>query len=163
MDNFNTKKKVRPMGIFTITLIAVIAAVILWFFAPTIFKVSSFEGEYQMLMTVNGRQLTATMENTPTSYALRRILERGSKTVSMRDYGSMEKVGMLWRRLPTADQNIVTQPGDIILYMGSAIVIYYDQNAWNFTKLGHIDNVSQDELKEILGNGNIEVKFELTN
>ena len=103
------------MGIFAITLIAVIAAVILWFFAPTIFTDDSPEGEYQILLTVNGQQLTATIENTPASYALRRILERGSKAVSMRDYGSMEKVGMLWRRLPTSDQNIVTQPGDIIL------------------------------------------------
>lgn len=70
-------------------------------------------------------------------------------------------VGMIWRRLPTADQNIVTQPGDIILYMGSAIVIYYDQNTWNFTKLGHIDDITQDALKNILGSGNVEVKFEL--
>ena len=52
-------------------------------------------------------------------------------------------------------------PGDIILYQGNQITIYYDTNTWNFTKLGKIENITQKELKEILGDGDVTVTFSL--
>ena len=59
------------------------------------------------------------------------------------------------------DKNITTMPGDIILYQGNQITIYYDTNTWNFTKLGKIENITQKELKEILGDGDVTVTFSL--
>jgi len=114
-----------------------------------------------MEITVNGRSLHATMENNSSAEAFKDMLKHGKKTVKMRDYGSMEKVGMLGRMLPTNDRQITTKPGDIILFMGSSIVVYYEPNSWNFTRLGHIDDISQDELRDLLGPGNVEMTFSL--
>lgn len=79
----------------------------------------------------------------------------------MSDYANFEKVGPLGFSLPRNDKSITTTPGDIILYQGNQITIYYDTNSWNFTKLGKIENVTQEELKEILGNGDVTVTFSL--
>ncbi len=79
----------------------------------------------------------------------------------MRDYGNMEKVGSLGRDLPTNNESITTEPGDIILYQGSALVIYYAPNTWNFTRLGKIDNITGEKLKQILGEGNVTITLSL--
>jgi hypothetical protein len=79
----------------------------------------------------------------------------------MRDYGSMEKVGSLVTDLPRNDQQITTEAGDIILYQGNAFVIYYAPNSWNFTRLGKIENVTSEKLKEILGYGNVTITLSL--
>lgn len=155
------KKKVKPM-IVTIIILAVIVFGILWLFTPFGFWAVRAQGEYQIKVTVNGREMTATMENNTSSWAFHRMLEHGAKTVSMRDYGGMEKVGMLWKGLPANNAQITTQPGDIILFMGSSLVVYYNQNSWNFTQMGHINDVTQAELKEILGTGSVTMTFELT-
>ena len=69
-------------------------------------------------------------------------------------YGSFEKVGSLGTTIPRNDEDITTTPGDVILYQGNQVTIYYDENRWDFTKLGHID-IEQDELKAILGSGDV--------
>ena len=63
--------------------------------------------------------------------------------------------------LPRNDEQIVTEAGDIILCQGSALVIYYAPNSWNFTRLGKIDNLTVEELREILGDGNVTVTLSL--
>lgn len=65
------------------------------------------------------------------------------------------KVGPFPKSLPRNDEQISTEAGDLILYQGNSFVIYYDTNSWNFTRLGKIDNVTQQELKEILGSGSV--------
>ena len=89
------------------------------------------------------------------------LLEQGNVTVSMRDYGDFEKVGSLGSSLPTNDESITTEPGDVILYQGDQITIYYDTNTWDFTRLGKVRNLSQEELKEALGEGDVTVEFSL--
>ena len=89
------------------------------------------------------------------------LLEQGNITVSMHDYGDFEKVGSLGSSLPTNDESITTEPGDVILYQGDQITIYYDTNTWNFTRLGKVRNLSQKELKEALGAGDVTVEFSL--
>lgn len=142
-------------------ILALIIAGVLYLFTPFGLGRISLDGEYQVKITVNGEVMTATMENNTSAQAFRKLIEKNSKTVRMRDHGSMEKVGMLWKGLPSNNQNIVTAPGDIILYMGSSLVVYYEPNSWNFTKMGHINDVSQEKLKEILGTGRVTMTFEL--
>lgn len=89
------------------------------------------------------------------------LLQEGDVTVSMHDYGNFEKVGPLGTSLPTNDESITTRPGDLILYQGNQITIYYDRNSWRFTRLGKVQGLTQAELKEILGDGNVEVTFSL--
>jgi hypothetical protein len=107
--------------------------------------------------------LTATLVENSSATALKDILAKGPVTINMQDYGGMEKVGPLGMDLPRNDQQITTEAGDIILYQGNAFVIYYASNSWNFTRLGKIDNVTSEKLKEILGDGNVTITLSLTN
>ena len=103
--------------------------------------------------------LTATLADNSSSRAFYELLQKGCITVAMHDYGNFEKVGSLPATLPRNDLQITTESGDIILYQGNQITIYYDTNSWNFTRLGKVDGVSQSELKQILGKGNVTTVF----
>jgi len=107
--------------------------------------------------------LTAVLSDNSSAAAFYNLLKKGSLTVSMQDYGSFEKVGSLGTSLPRNDTQITTSAGDIILYQGNQITIYYDKNSWNFTRLGKVEGVSQAELKKILGKGNVTAIFSVRN
>lgn len=151
-------KRVKYMGI---GILAVVIIAVIYLLMPFGFGSLTLDGEYQVKIRVGDREMTATMENNTSSQAFKRMLAGRPRMIRMRDYGSMEKVGLLWRRLPTNNESITTKPGDIILYMGSSIVVYYEPNSWNFTRMGHINDVTQTELKAILGEGKVEMTFEL--
>jgi hypothetical protein len=112
-------------------------------------------------------ELTATLADNSSATAFYQLLEKGPVTVDMHDYGSFEKVGPLGTKLPRNDTQITTQAGDIILYQGNQITIYYDTNSWNFTRLGKVvstsstTTITQAELKKILGKGNVTAVFEI--
>lgn len=110
---------------------------------------------------VNGHTLTATLEDNSSAQALLELLNEGPITIEMQDYGNFEKVGSLGTTLPRNDEQITTQAGDLILYQGNQLTIYYDTNSWNFTRLGKIDNITQRELKEILGTGSVTATLSL--
>ena len=99
--------------------------------------------------------LTATLYDNSSSKALVELLQKGSITIDMHDYGNFEKVGDLPVTLPRNDTPTDTDAGDLILYLGKSFVIYYDKNSWNFTPLGKVDDVTKPELKKILGKGNV--------
>lgn len=117
--------------------------------------------------------LMATLADNSSAVAFYELLKRGLLTVDMHDYGSFEKVGSLGTSLPRNDTQITTTAGDIILYQGNQITIYYDTNSWNFTRLGKVvstlqqgsvstgstTGVTQAELKKILGKGNVKAVF----
>ncbi len=111
---------------------------------------------------VNGNILKIRAAENSSADAFLDLLESGDVTVEMHDYGSFEKVGSLGTSLPRNDEQITTKPGDVILYQGNQITIYYDVNSWSFTRLGKVQDLSQAELKEILGSGNITVTFSLS-
>ena len=78
--------------------------------------------------------------------------------ITMSDYGGFEKVGDLPFELTANDTDITTVPGDVILYQGNKITVYYGENTWNFTKLGHID-ATREELLDAFGSGDAEVRI----
>ena len=104
-------------------------------------------------------ELTARLADNSSAVAFYELLKKGPLTVDMHDYGSFEKVGPLGTKLPRNDTQITTQAGDIILYQGNQITIYYDTNSWNFTRLGKVDGITQAELKKILGKGDVTAVF----
>ena len=108
---------------------------------------------------VNDTTFTATLADNSSAVAFAEFLSQGDLTLDMHDYGSFEKVADLPRSFPRNDTQIDTDAGDIILYQGKTITIYYDKNSWNFTRLGKIDNVDKKRLKQILGDGNATVTF----
>ncbi len=105
--------------------------------------------------------LTATLAENSSAVAFYEELQKASVTVNMHDYGNFEKVGSLPKSFPRNDTQITTCAGDIILYQGNQITIYYGTNSWNFTRLGKVDEVTQAELKKILDKGDVTAVFEI--
>ena len=103
--------------------------------------------------------LTIKMEDNSSAQAFNDLLQGGDLTIDMHDYGNFEKVGSIGTDLPRNDKRIRTKPGDVILYQGNQITIYYDVNEWNFTLLGRVQNTAG--LKEVLGNDKVTVRFSL--
>ena len=101
------------------------------------------------------------LENNSAAQELIKELEKGNITVNATEYGGFEKVGELGFSLPTSDENINTEPGDIVLYQGDKVSLFYGSHSWSYTKLGKIDNISSNELKEVLGPGNVTLVFSL--
>ena len=112
-----------------------------------------------MKITVGDCELQATFEDNSSAEEFRELLEEGPLTIEMEDYGGFEKVGALGTSLSRNDTQITTQPGDVILYQGNQITIYYGTNSWSFTRLARIDDPSS--LQEKLGEGTVSVTFSL--
>ena len=100
-------------------------------------------------------------EDNSSAEALIELLKRGDIAVAMHDYGGFEKVGSLGVSLPTNDEKITTEPGDLILYQGNQITIYYDTNTWNFTRLGKVQDLTSEQIRKVLGDGDPTVVFSL--
>ena len=107
-------------------------------------------------ITVNGETFSATLNDNEAARAFAKMLPL---TLNMSDYSGFEKVGSLGTSLPTGNQQITTQSGDIVLYNGNQIVIFYGSNSWSYTRLGRINDLSGWE--EALGNGDVTVIFSL--
>ena len=110
-------------------------------------------------LVVNNQEFIIKLEDNSSSRAFLEKLENGDIIVKAHDYGNFEKVGDLGFNLPTNDTRITTKPGDLILYQGNQITLYYDTNTWEFTKLGEIENIDGDSLKSVLGNADVTLVF----
>lgn len=115
-----------------------------------------------MYIIIGEHTLPVKLADNSSAAALRELLKQGDITVDAHDYGNFEKVGSLGTELPTNDEQITTEPGDVILYQGNQITVYYDTNSWSFTRLGKVQGVSADELKAILGEGDVRMVLSLT-
>ena len=114
-------------------------------------------------ITVSGKTLPVKIVDNEATRALVAALREASITYEAHDYGGFEKVGPLGRTLPSSDTQISTQTGDVILYSGNQIVLFYGSNTWSYTRIGKMEYASLDELKSFLkaGEGNISVTFSL--
>lgn len=113
-------------------------------------------------MTVNDQTRSATLSDNASAVAFYSLLLNGPVTIEMHDYGNFEKVGPLGTSIVRSDEHITTTPGDIILYLGNQVTIYYDVNSWDFTLLGHIDGATGENMREFLGNGIPSVTFSIS-
>ena len=114
-------------------------------------------------ITVSGKSLPVKIELNEATKALVAALKTASISYEANDYGGFEKVGALGRSLPASDTQITTQPGDVILYSGNQIVLFYGSNSWSYTRIGKIEYGTLDELKSFLkaGQGKISVTLSL--
>jgi hypothetical protein len=103
-----------------------------------------------MKITAGDTTFIATLADSSSVEALKELLVEGPLTIDMSDYGNMEKVGSIGTSFPRNDEQITTGAGDIILYQGNSLVIYYDTNSWNFTRIGKIDGGTPVMAKEIV-------------
>lgn len=110
---------------------------------------------------VNNSILEVKLENNEATKNLVERLKKGDITVNAKEYGGFEKVGNLGFSLPRNDTNINTSAGDIVLYQGNQISLFYNSSSWSYTKLGKVQNISSKELKNILGSGDVTLVLSL--
>ncbi len=117
--------------------------------------------EMKMKIQVGDTIFTATLAENSSVDALKELMTDDPLTLNMSDYAGMEKGVDLGVTLPQNNEQMNTQAGDIILYQGRTFVIYYDTNSWSLTPIGKIDNVDVEELRDVLGTGDVTVTLSL--
>ncbi len=111
----------------------------------------------KMTLQIGNSSFTATLENNLAVDAFVEMMSDSPVIIQMNDYSGFEKVGSLGTSLPVDDRQTTTHAGDIVLYNGNQIVIFYGSNSWSYTRLGKIDDLSGWE--DALGSGDIAVTF----
>ncbi|MBR3350330.1 MAG: hypothetical protein IKG55_09690 [Solobacterium sp.] len=113
------------------------------------------EEDSEMILRIENEEINVVWEDIESVNALKNLVSENELTISMHMYGGWEQVGEIGASLPRNDVQTTAKPGDIMLYSGDQIVVFYGNNSWAYTKLGRMDGYSQAELEEMLGNGNV--------
>ena len=116
----------------------------------------SVEGEKNMQMMIGETAVTVDWEDNASVEALKALAAEGL-TIEMSMYGGFEQVGSIGEDLPRDDQQTTTASGDIVLYSGNQLVVFYGSNSWAYTRLGHITNQTPEQMKALLGNGDVTI------
>lgn len=119
---------------------------------------SKLREENMIYAHIDGNVLPIELCNNSSADAFRELVSNGL-TIEMHDYGGFEKVGQLDTKLPRNDEQISVSAGDVILYQGNSVTIYYDTNSWSFTRLGKVKGLTESEIKSILSADSVEVTF----
>ena len=116
----------------------------------------------KMYITIDGRTEAVTLADNSATQALVGKLQEAPVTVTLNSSGGFEIWGDLGFSLPTSNEQIDAQPGDVILYSGSNICIFYGSNSYSYTRLGHIDGLSESELRTFLHAGETDISVTLS-
>ncbi len=109
--------------------------------------------EIEMVLSIGGTTVPVTWEDNASVEALKALCPL---TIQMSMYGGFEQVGSIGKSIVRSDRQTDTNYGDIVLYSGNQIVIFYGSNSWAYTRLGHV-NLSQQEMQNLLGNGDVSI------
>lgn len=115
------------------------------------------EVEKTMTLLINGEEVSVDWETNESVEALRELCAEQPLVIKMSMYGGFEQVGPVVASLPRNDRQTTTQAGDIVLYSGNQIVIFYGSNSWSYTKLGHITDQDAAGMAALLGNENVTI------
>ncbi|MDO5107480.1 MAG: cyclophilin-like fold protein [Coriobacteriaceae bacterium] len=116
------------------------------------------EGEAaEMRLSIDGTDVDVAWEDNQAVAELKALAADGPVTVELHMYGGFEQVGPLGTTLTASDEQVTTSPGDIMLYAGDQISIFYGTNSWAYTKLGHISDKTAEEMTALLGNGDVSI------
>ena len=111
----------------------------------------------EMKMMIGSVPVRVDWESNESVAALRALTAEKPLTIKMSMYGGFEQVGPIGQALPRNDVQTVTGSGDIVLYSGNQIVVFYGSNSWAYTRLGHITDKSAQEMAELLGKGDVTI------
>ena len=117
------------------------------------------EAAESMTLKIGERKVPVTWEDNASVEELKKLAANGL-TIKMSKYGGFEQVGSIGKNITSNDKQTKTAPGDIVLYAGNSLVVFYGSNSWAYTRLGKI-NMSKNELKDLLGKGNVTVTLTL--
>ena len=111
----------------------------------------------ELQMTINDTPVTVEWEDNESVQALKELCREQTLTIDMSMYGGFEQVGSIGAVLPQNDVQTTTSPGDIVLYSGDQMVVFYGSNSWTYTRLGHITDQSESDMTQLLANGDTTV------
>ena len=112
-----------------------------------------------MVLTINGEVVSVEWEDNESVEALMDLVSKEPLSIRMSMYGGFEQVGSIGTSLPRNDVQTTTEAGDIVLYSGNQIVVFYGSNSWAYTRLGKVTDKSKTEMTELLGKGDVTVTF----
>lgn len=120
------------------------------------------EEDTEMKLSIGTEDVKVEWESNESVEALMALVKEGPLTINMSMYGGFEQVGEIGKSLPRSDSQTTTRAGDIVLYSGNKIVVFYGSNSWAYTRLGRITDRSAEELSALLGNGNVTLTISLS-
>ena len=118
------------------------------------------EGDNDMQMMIGETPVTVAWEDNASVEALKALAAEGI-TIEMSMYGGFEQVGSIGQNLPRDDQQTTTTSGDIVLYSGNQLVVFYGSNSWAYTRLGHITDQTPEQMKALLGSGDVTITLSM--
>ena len=113
-------------------------------------------------ITIDGITKVIELADNAATKALIDRLQEQRVTVTLNTNGNFEIWGSLGFSLPTSDEYINGQPGDVVLYNGSNICLFYDSNSYSYTRLGKISGLTANELKTFLKGGQSNIRVTLS-
>ena len=113
-----------------------------------------------MVLTINGEVVSVEWEDNESVEALMDLVSKEPLSIQMSMYGGFEQVGSIGTSLPRNDIQTTTEAGDIVLYSGDQIVVFYGSNSWAYTRLGRITDKNEDELAKMLGKEDVTISID---
>ena len=120
---------------------------------------TTVEEEASLKLWIGEQEVEVLWEDNDSVRALEELAGTEGLTVALSGYGGFEQVGSLGESLPRSDVQTVTGPGDIVLYSGSNIVLFYGSNSWAYTRLGKIRGLDESDLRQLLGGGDVSIRL----
>ena len=125
--------------------------------AVTEISASETIGDSTMIMKIGDTKVNVEWEDNQAVEALRDMAKDGDITIQMSMYGGFEQVGSIGQSLPRDDKQTTTSSGDIVLYSGNQMVVFYGSNSWSYTRLGHISDKDEAEMADLLSQGDVTI------
>ena len=113
-----------------------------------------------MVLAINGEVVSVEWEDNESVEALMDLVSKEPLSIQMSMYGGFEQVGSIGTSLPRNDIQTTTEAGDIVLYSGDQIVVFYGSNSWAYTRLGRITDKNEDELAKMLGKEDVTISID---
>ena len=120
------------------------------------------EKTFELQMTIGSTPVSVDWEDNEAVEALKDLCRNQPLTIQMSMYGGFEQVGPIGTALPQNDVQTTTSAGDIVLYSGDQMVVFYGSNSWAYTRLGHITDKSAEDMADLLSNGDTVITISLS-
>ena len=120
------------------------------------------EKTFELQMTIGSTPVSVDWEDNEAVEALKDLCRNQPLTIQMSMYGGFEQVGPIGTALPQNDMRTTTSAGDIVLYSGDQMVVFYGSNSWAYTRLGHITDKSAEDMADLLSNGDTVITISLS-
>ena len=117
--------------------------------------------ETAMTMTIGDTKVNVDWEANSSVDALKELVSSGPLSIDMSMYGGFEQVGSIGQSLPREDTQTTTASGDIVLYSGNQLVVFYGSNSWAYTRLGHISDKTDAEIEALLSKGDVTITLSI--